>query len=375
MHEGRENRISAANIAAGHKLEKSLHAGSMRTPVRSATNLFVIIFVFFVSSWLNFRLFAARRQRGMSYMSRARLSNLLGITKRLFFLERKKQRTFTCLLVAAWCTPAAAQTVTLTPPQRDFGYFPGDLLSASATITIPQNAQLDPRTLPTPGPLTTSIDVRNVTLTQSPTQLRITITYQTFFAPEHISSTDIPGYSIAFLNNQKRTLATIPGFSITASLFRQDLTPVLDPAALKPDHPPPATDTAPTRTIALGAALAIIGALALLILHLWPFGLTRGPFAAAARAIPRTPPPANGEHAALLALHRAFDATAGARIMADDLAAFLARFPRFAALQPDIDRFFTLSRTIFFAPTPQTPLDWPFLWRLSRALAHAERTR
>jgi hypothetical protein len=61
--------------------------------------------------------------------------------------------------------------------------------------------------------------------------------------------------------------------------------------------------------------------------------------------------------------------------MAEDLANFLARFPRFAALQPDLDRFFTLSRTTFFAPTPQTPLDWPFLWRLSRALAHAERTR
>jgi mxaA protein len=73
----------------------------------------------------------------------------------------------------------------------------------------------------------------------------------------------------------------------------------------------------------------------------------------------------------MLTLHRAFDATAGRRLLADDLDAFFARFPRFVPLRSEIERFFAASRQMFFGSVATAPeLAW--LRRLARGLARAE---
>ena len=50
----------------------------------------------------------------------------------------------------------------------------------------------------------------------------------------------------------------------------------------------------------------------------------------------------------VLDLHRAFDASAGRRVLAEDVPIFLASHQVFKPLKPDIVRFFATSRRAFF---------------------------
>ena len=77
-------------------------------------------------------------------------------------------------------------------------------------------------------------------------------------------------------------------------------------------------------------------------------------------------------HAAQLVLHRAFDATAGRRMFADDLDEFLARHPQFGPLRARIGAFFAESRTAFFGPAAELP-DAASCRSLCNDLARAER--
>lgn len=279
-----------------------------------------------------------------------------------------------CLVAAIACAqPASAQirSVTLQRRSRDFGYFAGDVLSSTALIAVGPDTVLDVATLPAAGPVAAAIDVRRVETTREKladgTLVRIRVTYQNFVAPEQVTTVDVPGYTLAFSHGGVRLTASIPGFDFTASPFRHDLAPVLDVSALRPDHAPDSIDPAnPLRALYAGSAIAAVAVLILLR----PARRT-GPFADAARQIRG----AAGDTArdAVLALHRAFDATAGRPVLADDTDIFFEQHPRFAALRSDIEKFFAASRAVFFANGTEPP-DMSVLRRLSRRLMRAERT-
>ena len=84
----------------------------------------------------------------------------------------------------------------------------------------------------------------------------------------------------------------------------------------------------------------------------WPFGARPSrPFTAAARAIRQRAAAGADQDAyrsSLLDLHRAFDASAGRRVLAEDVPIFLASHQVFKPLKPDIVRFFATSRRAFF---------------------------
>ncbi len=268
-------------------------------------------------------------------------------------------------------SPAAAQvSVTLQPPARDFGYFPGDLLTGTAVIVLGPDTILDARSLPPAGPVSGSMDVRRVEVSRAADgrRVEVRVTYQTFFSPEQVLRADIPGYALAFAQAGHRLTAAVPGFSVAVSPFRHDLQPVLDPAALRPDHAALSADTGTAlRDLLAGAALA---ALAGLILLVPGFDRRRGPFARAARQLARLPPDGAAPDG-LLVLHRAFDATAGRRLFADDLDVFLDGHPRFAPLRTEIAGFFAASRDAFFGAGAAP--DRPWLVRLGGELVRAER--
>jgi mxaA protein len=123
---------------------------------------------------------------------------------------------------------------------------------------------------------------------------------------------------------------------------------------LKPDAAPRLLSTLNARVaFGAGAALALL-ALILLAYHYawWPFRMRPArPFTAAARAIERArarDASLAGYRAGLLDLHRAFDAAAGRRLLAEDVPEFIASHSEFLPLQEDIDRFFATSRRVFF---------------------------
>ena len=75
---------------------------------------------------------------------------------------------------------------------------------------------------------------------------------------------------------------------------------------------------------------------------------------------------------AMLVLHRAFDATAGHRLFADDLDNFFSRHKHFMPLQHRVVAFFETSRAVFFGAHVQAP-EVPMWMGLCRDLADAER--
>jgi mxaA protein len=123
---------------------------------------------------------------------------------------------------------------------------------------------------------------------------------------------------------------------------------------LKPDAAPRLLSTLNARVgLGAGAALSLL-ALILLAYHYawWPFRMRPArPFTAAARAIERErarDASVAGYRAGLLDLHRAFDAAAGHRLLAEDVPDFIASHSELLPLQEDIDRFFATSRRVFF---------------------------
>jgi len=259
---------------------------------------------------------------------------------------------------------ARAQILSIQapPPARDFGYFPGDILSRSVRVGVAPGTVLDARSLPQPGPVSAWLDLRSVSLHGK----ELNLDYQIFLSPEQVTQAEAPGFTVTFSKDGRELPARVPGFTVTVAPFRHDLQPVIDPLAMRPDHPPRADGNSGNIVILAVSSACALASLAVLT----GGGLIRrgaGPFAQASHAIRRH----KADTAAhLLALHRAFDSTAGARVLGGDIESFLAKHKNFQPLRSEIGTFFAASNAAFFAESPLEPID---LCRLSRALAQAER--
>jgi mxaA protein len=189
---------------------------------------------------------------------------------------------------------------------------------------------------------------------------------------------DVPGYVLSFVAAGKHLTAPVAGFNFTASPFRDDIQPVLDPSVLAPDRAGVAADdSGPRWMLGAGMAMTAVAALGLLMERLPIAGVyrRRAPFAAAARRISRRSSSSQSATTdALLSLHEAFDATVGRRVFADDLDRFFDEHRQFAPFRAETEQFFRLSRAAFFG-TGDMPEDLNFarLKTLSRDLMRAER--
>jgi mxaA protein len=288
------------------------------------------------------------------------------------------RRRFACLLLAPLLLAArmALAQVVLHPPARDFGYFLGDTFAIEAEVAPPAGAVLDARSLPAPGPVSTWIDVRGASVRERDGRLWVRIAYQSFFDPAEAARASVPPYTLVFTRAGERLTVPVPGWSFLVSPFRHTLTPVMEASALRGDHAPL---HAPERGAWLRLLLACAGALGAAgwLAHArgwWRLpGLRRPPFAAAARRIAALARAGGAPTDALLALHRAFDATAGRRVLAGDLRGFLDSHPRFAAQRQAIAAFFEASRRHFFGARGEAGWSVAEALALARALSAAER--
>ncbi|MDQ0511530.1 nonribosomal peptide synthetase MxaA [Ancylobacter amanitiformis] len=272
------------------------------------------------------------------------------------------------LLLAPLFAGAAAQAqvraVDLYAP-RPFGYTIGDTIELSAEIALDAPFRLDPASLPRPRALSYWLDLRDVRLddrgvADGVQRYTLHLAYQTFYAPLEPKRLDLPALPLTAADGGRRIELSVPSWSFLMSPLREIVASAGGTTmALRPDMAPPRIATAGTLRH-LGVAL--IGALLALLLLAWhlgwgPLGRRRTrPFARAARAVtaelaPSTSsPPAYGR--ALVALHRAFDATAGAGVFAEDLPGFFAAHPAFAPVEGEVRRLFAASRRLFFGEDP-----------------------
>ncbi len=284
------------------------------------------------------------------------------------------------LLALLWAGPAeaAVRSVTLEKPARDFGYFLGDTVSATARVVTDPGTVLDRSTLPAVGPISGTLDIRRVGVEAGwaggARVWRIGVEYQNFYPPDAAVHVPVPGYSLVFSDGEARFAASVPGWQILVSPLRHALTPMTDVRGLRPDHGLAAAPDARYRRGLLASALVALGALLVLLLGRFGQGISRQarPFRDAARQISELGSGDGAVRSAMLALHRAFDMTAGQAVLAQDAAAFVRAHPQFGSLAPEIERFFGVSARFFYGmEASDAEIAW--LAGLGHDLARAER--
>lgn len=267
---------------------------------------------------------------------------------------------------------------------RAVGYTLGDRVPRSVLLRVDRDWQLQTAALPTPGPQTYWLELRALDVQEridgDARVYRVDLDYQTFYAPIQALERSLPALEVTVRRGEQTAHARVPPFRFTMSPLREVKLSAggeeRTQALLRPDIEPGPRPLRPVLA-ALAGAVAVACAFALaLAWHYarWPFGQRPArPFAQAARRL-RRPLPDYRE--ALRIVHRAFDATAGRRVLAEDAAALIDAQPRYAPLAADIGRFFAASRQAFFGSGDREAaalLPPAELSTLVRRLAAAER--
>jgi mxaA protein len=263
---------------------------------------------------------------------------------------------------AGGAAPARAASVTAAET-RPFGYFLGDVIRRDLTIRIGPGESLDMASLPRPGPVNYWLELGSADLVEGRNGdeklYRLTLVYQTFYAPLDTRKLTIPGFKLKVDGPSGAQELSVPEFGFTTSPLRQLFSEKGDTAgsatALRPDHIPQRLPTGRERTALLVAGVLALASLVGLAWHnaWWPFHRRPSrPFTEAARFIRTHGASLNGVggyRTALLKLHRAFDLAAGRRVLADDVAEFLGQHPEFSPYAAEVERMFASSREAFFA--------------------------
>jgi len=289
-----------------------------------------------------------------------------------------------CLLALAWGHFAIAQSppesaptpeVTLTTP-RSVGWFLGDEIEVTATVALPKGYTLEPASLPHPGPLNYWLELREIShhtrRKSGQEQWQFSARYQTFYVPLEARQRRIPGYTLRFAHNEGTLEVPVPGWTFTMSPLRQI---AQEGGALAMQPEPPIRPVKPGYANVIAALLGVLLLTAALAYHYarWPFHQRPArPFSKAHLALRRHFKRDGSTAQALIVLHRAFDATAGQRLLAGDVAAFVAQKPHLAACRGGIERFFVASRGEFFGDAG-APMAAPELIELAHTLARHER--
>ena len=233
---------------------------------------------------------------------------------------------------------------------------PGDVLPVTATLQVDAELELDPASLPRPGPVTYWLDLRSVTLEEDTVAdgqrtIVLGLRYQTFYAPLEPKEMKVPAVALELIGGGGRVSLDIPDWSFVTSPIREIMAPST-PAAMAPDSRIGVIDTYPAQMRAIAGLVVGLLALVALAWHrgIGPFARRSRPFALAAGQVRRLmrKDPAAGYRAALLSLHRAFDAAFGRRLLAGDVDAFVAGRPSFGGLATELAAFFAASRALFF---------------------------
>ena len=292
------------------------------------------------------------------------------------------------LLIAAGFESADAEVRgVFMDESRAMGYFLGDTITRTAEIETGPDDEIPSAGLPRPGLLNYWLELRDVDLSSERRGdgrvHKLTLTYQTFYAPLDTRRLSIPPSEIPVRTADGTESAKIPAFSFVMSPLREVLPQKFndEDGYLLPDSEPDKRRSGAIRTAALGAAGLAALFLILLARDLawWPFNRRPArPFSRAAREVARVLGTENGEgyRGALLALHRAFDSAAGRRVLASDLDRFLATHPEHGPNRTDVERFFAASRTVFFGEAEhdgKTSLPPAELRALAATLARQER--
>lgn len=271
---------------------------------------------------------------------------------------------------------------------RPAGWMVADVIPMRIRISVDASHPMQPASLPTRGPLNYWLELRDIRVVQDTREniIRyvVDLDYQTFYVPLDVQEREIPALSLTFGEGDNTVTTTVDAWRFTVSPLRGI---ALHGSAQRVEPEPDAVQNVLSQRRSIGltglSAIILFITTALLLWHyaVWPFRVRPArPFSQAARAV-REARRNGGEQAyrhALQHIHRALDASAERRVLADDLESFVQARPAFAGLQNGMAAFFRASRYAFFADDDSRAMDelpWNALVDFARHLAAAERRR
>jgi mxaA protein len=261
----------------------------------------------------------------------------------------------------------STMVATIDAGARRFGYVVGDIIERRVLVSAPAGFTLERASLPKLGAQNRWLAlVRGSVRDQggTPPRYEIDLLYQLLNAPTEVRSLALPGFRVRFTPAAARGLGSTPTPANADMLIEEQavrIAPILpahvplSAALLRPDRSPRALSTTPELLIATTSAVLAIAIVAALTAQ--PTLRRRnGPFARAHRRLKRMVLRMERMRAdcqrvypaALRAVHRAFDQTAGWSMFPDRLGEFLAQRRQFADLRSGIERFLDMSQREFF---------------------------
>jgi mxaA protein len=250
------------------------------------------------------------------------------------------------LLVAAllaWPAAQAQQRDAVVQQPRPFGYTVGDILTQRvllpdgfALAALPEASRANAWLERGAGRFERGQDGRRW----------LAVDYQLVNAPQALVTVAVPAWELA--GRAGTQALRIPAATISVAPLTAPPASPEQALPLRPDHPPPAIATGQMqRTLwwwLTALALTLATWLAFAGWHAWRASRTL-PFARALRDLRAQELAPLGAH---VALHQAFDRTAGHVVHAGTLAALFERAPHLQVLQPQIERFYAQSAALFF---------------------------
>jgi mxaA protein len=275
-------------------------------------------------------------------------------------------------------------------PSRDAGYVVGDVLDRTIILNVKKPYELVKESLPIEGyehryrGQISGIELIKISHQESASSEGVNhelqLRYQVFTTGKLAKPAALRAEIVKLRNTNSKEIVQyrIPSYS-----FRISPLSVFGAVKLKEEMSPfvPALfldDQADLLQLSLAIAalsLSLLGLLYILGVHAW---LPRmgAPFAKAYRDIRKMPDNEAGIQEAATRLHAALNKTAGGVLFNSNLDQFLKNKPAYAPLKQELERFFSLSSMVFFAPVAHTHLGIsPKLWlqQFSRQLRDCER--
>ena len=252
-------------------------------------------------------------------------------------------------------TPAAVQQ------PRPFGYVLGDVLSQRIQLRH-QGQPFEPDTLPASERVGNWLSRRSSRVETDPDGQRwLHIEYQLINAPETLTAITVPELKLP--SSDGKLVLTVPAWPISAApLTPRESFRKGGLQALRPDHPVPLLPTAHLQQ-RLEYAVTALAVTLLTWLSLWLVRVRRGstvlPFARALRIIGRS---GDQDARSWIALHRAFDETAGRAVQLQTLGRLFSTARHLESQRAAIENFYMESSRRFFgspAATTFAPLPGP----------------
>jgi mxaA protein len=300
---------------------------------------------------------------------------------------RALKSLFTCLLLAvSVCAalPASADvtlpnvdnkyvTVKEINPTRDAGYVVGDKLERTIILTVKKPYELVRESLPIVGyehryrGQVSGVELAGISVEEENFSDRsehtIHLVYQVFKSGRVVRPAILRGEIVKLRHNGKTELRQLrfPSFNFRTSPLsiygevnlKSEMSPLIPPFTIST-----VKEEQVLKIAAAVLALSLLGLLYILGANTW---LPRmgGAFAKAYRKVGKLPDNEDGLQQAIGVVHQAIQQVAGHSVFGNNVAQFIQEKPAYQPARAEIERFFSLSRQVFFDVKTTPELGMP----------------